>query len=86
MLTGQDAERFQGRSLVGQLGGPTAATIDGTARALRGIADRDVTGADVHAIRKMIPYQNFLATKWLFDSVENGIVDQYGLSPRQNPR
>ncbi len=85
-LTGQDAERFQGRSLVGQLGGPTAATIDGTARALRGIADRDVTGADVHAIRKMIPYQNFLATKWLFDSVEQGIVDQYGLAPRQNPR
>ncbi len=85
-LTGEDASRFQGRSLVGQLGGPTAATIDGTARALRGIADRDVTGADVHAIRKMIPYQNFLATKWLFDSVEQGIVDQYGLSPRQNPR
>jgi len=85
-LTGQEAERFQGRSLVGQLGGPTAATIDNTARALRGLADGTVTGADVHAIRKTIPYQNFLATKWLFDSVENGIVDQYGLSPRQNPR
>jgi hypothetical protein len=85
-LTGQDAERFQGRSLVGQLGGPTAATIDGTARALRGAADGSMTGADVHAIRKMIPYQNFLATKWLFDSVEQGIVDQYGLSPRQTPR
>jgi hypothetical protein len=85
-LTGEDASRFQGRSLVGQLGGPTAATIDGTARALRGAADGSMTGADVHAIRKMIPYQNFLATKWLFDSVEQGIVDQYGLSPRQNPR
>jgi hypothetical protein len=85
-LTGEDASRFQGRSLVGQLGGPTAATIDGTARALRGAADGSMTGADVHAIRKMIPYQNFLATKWLFDSVEQGIVDQYGLSPRQTPR
>lgn len=85
-LTGEDASRFQGRSLVGQLGGPTAATIDGTARALRGMADGSMTGADVHAVRKMIPYQNFLATKWLFDSVEQGIVDQYGLAPRQNPR
>jgi len=85
-LTGEDASRFQGRSLVGQLGGPTAATIDGTARALRGLADGTVSGADVHAIRRTIPLQNFLATKWLFDKVEDGIVDQYGLVPRQTPR
>lgn len=85
-LTGEDASRFQGRSLVGQLGGPTAATIDGTARALRGLADGTVSGADVHAIRRTIPLQNFLATKWLFDKVEDGIVEQYGLVPRQTPR
>lgn len=85
-LTGEDASRFQGRSLVGQLGGPTAATIDGTARALRGLADGTVSGADVHAIRRTIPLQNFLGTKWLFDKVEEGIVDQYGLEPRQTPR
>jgi hypothetical protein len=85
-LTGQEAERFQGRSLVGQLGGPTAATIDNTARALRGMADGTMTGADVHAIRKVFPYNTFLGTRWLFDSVEQGIVDQYGLSPRQTPR
>ncbi len=86
LLTGQEAERFQGRSLVGQLGGPTAATIDNTARALRGLADGTVTGADVHSVRKVIIYNNFLATRGLFDRVEEGIVDQYGLSPRQNPR
>lgn len=85
-LTGEDAAKFQGRSLVGQLGGPTAATIDNTARALRGVADGSVTGADVHAIRTMIPYQNFLATKWLFDSAENGLVERYGLQPRQLPK
>tara|TARA_R110000868_G_scaffold1199_2_gene9157 strand:+ start:2503 stop:6666 length:4164 start_codon:yes stop_codon:yes gene_type:complete len=85
-LTGEDAAKFQGRSLVGQLGGPTAATIDGTARALRGIMDGSVTGADVHAIRKTVPYQNFLATGWLFDKVEKGLVDTYGLTPRQLPQ
>lgn len=85
-LTGEDASKFQGRSLVGQLAGPTAATIDGTARALRGVADGSVTGADVHAIRKTLPLQNFLATQRMFDAVEQGVVDHYGLAPRQLPK
>lgn len=85
-LTGEDASRFQGRSFVGQLGGPTAGLVDGVAKALQGAADGSISGADVHAIRRTLPLQNFLATRYLFDRVEEGIVSAHGLEPRQTPR
>lgn len=82
-LTGEQPSRFAARSLVGQFGGPTAGLVDGVGKALSGAANGQFTGADLHSLRVLTPLQNFLGTKYLFDKVEESLVNQYGLPPRQ---
>ena len=85
-LTGEQPSRFAARSLVGQFGGPTAGLVDGVGKALSGAANDRFTGSDLHSIRVLSPLQNFIGTKALFDKVEENLVNQYGLPPRQTAR
>ena len=85
-LSGGQTERSAGRGFVGQALGTTAGLVDDTAKAVRGVADGSLTGADVHNFRRILPLQNFIAFKGILDQAEENLVQQWGLQPRQQPR
>lgn len=85
-LSGGQAERSAGRGFVGQALGSTAGLVDDTAKAVRGVMDGSLTGADVHNFRRIAPLQNFILFKGILDQAEENLVQQWGLQPRQQPR
>lgn len=85
-LSGGQTERTASRGFVGQVLGSTAGLVDDTAKAVRGVADGSLTGADVHNLRRIMPLQNFIAFKGILDQAEENLVQRYGLTPRQLPQ
>lgn len=85
-LSGGQTERSAARGFVGQALGPTAGLVDDTAKAVRGLADGSATGADVHNVRRLGPWQNSIYFKGILDNMEENLVDRLGLQPRQVPK
>jgi hypothetical protein len=85
-LSGGQTERSASRGFVGQALGSTAGLVDDTAKAVRGLMDGSVTGADVHNLRRVAPLQNFILFRGILDQAEENLVQHYGLKPRQTPQ
>jgi hypothetical protein len=71
---------------VGQALGSTAGLVDDTAKAVRGLMDGSVTGADVHNLRRLGPLNTFVLFRGALDQAEENLVQHYGLKPRQTPQ
>jgi hypothetical protein len=74
MIGQPPASRFASRNIGGALFGPTlgtaldATSIIGTASAP--LTGMDVTESDIHAIRQLVPFQNLIGVKHVFDALE----------------
>lgn len=82
-LTGEQAQRFSSTGLLERAGGPTVGLLSDTSKAMSGFADGSATGADIHNLTRLMPARNFPATRWMFDQMEQTIVNQFQLPPRQ---
>lgn len=73
------ASRFASRNVHGALLGPTIGTIADTSSFVGTLSSpltgRDVTESDIYSIRRIIPYQNLIGIRFLFDMIEGGIND-----------
>lgn len=83
-ITGIDdpMSRYATRNVQGIFLGPTAGAIADMAKIIRSfgvLGDEEFRESDLHAIRKMIPYQNLFYTRKLLDMVEEATADQLGL-------
>lgn len=65
--------RASGAGLIGDLGGPTLDLFTTLATAITGVDNP--TRATVHKVRQLLPLQNFLLLRRLFDQVENAVGD-----------
>jgi hypothetical protein len=82
MIGEPPASRFASRSILGAVAGPTGSTIESVASALgtanSALTGREVTKADVRAIRRTIPFQNLIGMRFLFDAVEGKTNEALG--------
>lgn len=70
--------RFASRNAVGALLGPsfgTASTLFSVTAAASGalLGGNEWTDADTHALRRLLPYQNLIGARHVFDAVERGL-------------
>lgn len=84
-LSGEEANRFAGQNFVERTLGPTAGFAADVARAVQGATSGDLTTADLHKMRRLIPGQNLLFARWAFDQMEQGTAATFGL-PAKEPR
>lgn len=85
-LTGEQASRYASSGLLERIAGPTAATAMDISNAAKGAITGDLTGTDVHALRRLGPLQNWFPLTGALDRLEQSLVENYGLKPRPQPR
>jgi hypothetical protein len=77
-LTGRPISRYASRNLVGAMAGPTFGTLQSIGQvSSAGFSEWKET--DTRAARRLIPYQNLLYMRTLFDKAESGINDFFGV-------
>lgn len=81
----KETSKFQSRDGVGQLLGPSAGTVSELSRAATGVFEGEFTKADMRAIRRIIPYQNFFVFTRIFSALEEEIAAASGI-PDKQPR
>lgn len=87
-FSGKEVSRYASRNLAGALGGPTLDAITDVATLGRLISKKSAdkwSGADTHAVRKVIPLQNLFWLRSIFDKAEKGINNSLNI-PQQRPR
>ena len=77
--------RYASRTWVGQVFGPTYGLADSAVQAIYGFADGKVSPQDVDNIRRILPFQNFFATRLLLDKVDESAAQMMGGPARQHP-
>lgn len=83
-LTGEYAQRYAGRGVVGSLLGPSFDAAETFFRVAGApFKESGLTGSDIHALRKLIPLQNLIGLSRGFDAMENATVNAFGLTPRR---
>jgi hypothetical protein len=80
---GTEPTRFVGRGSLAQALGPTAGKIEEISAALAGIGAGNLTAADLHKVRRLVPGQNLFYLQWLFDQAERKTAEGLGLQARQ---
>jgi len=94
VITGKQVSRFQSRDVAGTIGGPSLDLIQGGMAAARGgsalaygavgagEAD-DWTASDTRALRKIVPFQNLMFVRSLFDKMEHSANDALGVKEKR---
>jgi hypothetical protein len=76
MIGQPPASRFASRNIAGAFLGPTMGTVADMGSVVGLLSSpatgRDVTKADVRAVRNLIPFQNLVGLRHLFDAIEGG--------------
>lgn len=75
LMGDQIASRFQSRSLVSNALGPSVGAAETVVRTAYGTAQGELTEADIHAARRLLPYQNLFYASWLFDAMEDEVTE-----------
>ena len=75
LLGDQVASRFQSRSLVSNALGPSVGAAETIVRTAYGTAQGELTDGDIHAARRLLPYQNLFYASWLFDALEDEVTE-----------
>lgn len=85
LVNGPMASRYASRGVLASVLGPSAGLIEDVA-GIVAAGTRDLTGApgqwkesDSHAVRRMVPLQNLLGWKYLFDAAERGANEAFGV-------
>jgi hypothetical protein len=76
--------RYAGRSVLDQMLGPTAGKIEALAQVTGAAAARDWGESDTKALRKLIAFQNVYYLRGLFNQVEKGANNAFGI-PMKEP-
>jgi hypothetical protein len=76
---GWSGSRYASRGNVEMFLGPSAGLINDTLAVAGAAGDGQVTAAETHAMRRLVPYQNLFYLRWLFDSAEAGLNQAIGL-------
>lgn len=83
LAAGDETTRFKSRDVVGQILGPTAGGVTDVAKAITGVAEKDLTQADLHRVRRLFPGQNLFYIRYLLDRMEKGAADRFDLPEKQ---
>ena len=79
LLGGPPMSRYASRNVTSALLGPTIGLIEDTARFTGAAASGDWRESDTRAARKLIPYQNVFYVRDLFDKMEQGVNNAFGV-------
>jgi hypothetical protein len=71
--------RYASSNALGILAGPTVGTVADVFQVVGSAANAEWTKSDSRALRRMIPYQNLLLARQLFDQLESGVNDSLGV-------
>lgn len=71
------ATRYVNRNYLETLLGPTAGLVQDVGELVGPLSQGDVTQADVKKMRRMMPFQNALGVRYLYDSLEHGLVETF---------
>jgi hypothetical protein len=78
--------RFASQNVVGSLLGPTFGAANDVGRSAGAIMRKEgMTEGDVHAMRRLLPYQNLFYISRSLRALEEGLIDAMGI-PRQRAR
>lgn len=80
---GAPSARYMSRNAMGAILGPSAGLGEDAARLLANLGQGNWSAADTHRIRKMLPAQNLLYLRWLFDEAEKGVNEAFGVPDRR---
>jgi hypothetical protein len=76
--------RRQSMTFAETLGGPTIGKAENVRQAAFDMLSGKTTGQDIHKVREaVIPLQNLMGFRILFDQVEDGFANAFGVKPRQ---
>lgn len=84
-FSGRPVGRYATRNWAGALLGPTPDFIEDFGTIMGAAFEGDIRATDVHKMRKTIPYNNIFYMRYLFDQMEEGMVDYFDL-PETNKR
>jgi hypothetical protein len=77
--SGPQMSRYASRNALGALFGPTVGTAQELTQIIGAVSSGDVKKGDVHAIRKLLPYQNLFYLRHLLDVAEENVNEQLGI-------
>ncbi|WP_290494523.1 LPD23 domain-containing protein [Hyphomonas sp. UBA4494] len=72
------ASRYASRNAFGSMLGPTFGRGQAATEVIAGALDGDLKDRDIHAVRKLMPYNNLFWLRTVFDELEIGLVDTVG--------
>lgn len=79
LLGGHQMSRYASRNVTSALLGPSLGLAQDMFQITGAVATGDFRQSDLHSLRKILPAQNLVYTRWLFDEAEKGITSTFGL-------
>jgi len=80
LLGGEQISKYRARSVINDLMGPSMGTLKDTIKITNAIfdalADGEISPSDINAVRRLLPYQNLIFTRRLFDEVARVIGEE----------
>lgn len=81
-LGAEPASRYVSRNAAGALFGPTIGSVSDLTSGVRMtgdlIRDQEVKSSDIHALRRVMPFQNLIGIRAIFDIMEEGAKEASG--------
>jgi hypothetical protein len=77
--------RFASQNAIGALAGPSAGAFADVVQAIGAASSGDIRESDVHAVRRLLPYQNLFYLSRSLRAFEDGMIDAFGI-PRTQRR
>jgi hypothetical protein len=72
---GEISSRYASRGVFGALFGPSVGRVEDVAKATGAAVTGDFAESDVRAMRRLLPYQNLVYLRGLFDKLQKGASD-----------
>ena len=83
LLAGEELNRVAPRGLVTQAAGPTAGAIYETIGAIQGAARGEFTEKDLNKISRLVPFQNYILTSYLYKQLIGNLAKQMELPEQE---
>ncbi|MGB0817418.1 MAG: hypothetical protein ACPGQQ_00835 [Candidatus Puniceispirillaceae bacterium] len=79
LIGGPQMSRYASRNVIDSIAGPTLGLSQDFFTLTGAAASRDWKESDTHAMRRLLPYQNVIYLRGLFDQMENGVNQTLGV-------
>jgi hypothetical protein len=83
LVGGPPMSRYASRSALEALFGPTYGQMGNATQAVGSAFSGEWRASDTAAVRKLMPYQNLVYLRKIFDDAENGVNDALGIKGKQ---